>query len=183
MAGAVERARWGVDVQTTRRNSNDWHIVHGLEAGAVISAVESLPAHLQAMARYCWGPFTRDELAVDHEVLHAALVDRLQRTRLPGQGGADFPSVAAAGAMQALCRAAIHHHSQVTWPYRRPGLKGPRAIARWLDDERGEEIDVRRWSAAGRLSWSDVWDRILLLLDDWELQALAPVAGLMPQAA
>lgn len=43
MAYAQEIARMGAQVQTTQRNNNDWRIVNGLEAGAVISAVENQP--------------------------------------------------------------------------------------------------------------------------------------------
>lgn len=162
---------------------NDWKIVHGLECGQVIAAVERLPQHLQAMARYCWGPFTPEELAEDREWLHAALVSAMQRQRLPGQGHNELPPADSVRTLQALCWAAVYHHSQVTYPYNRPGLHSPKRIQRWLEEERGELIDVHRWSRAGRLSWSDVWRRMLTILDDWESQALGPVAALIPEAA
>lgn len=162
---------------------NDWKIVHGLEAGAVMSRVESLPQHLQSMARYCWGPFTPEELVEDREWLHTALVSAMQRQRLPGQGYDELPPADSVRTLQALCWAAIYHHSQVTYPYNRPGLHSPKRIQAWLQEERGELIDVHRWSRAGRLSWSDVWRRMMTILDDWESQALGPVAALIPQAA
>lgn len=111
---------------------NDWKIVHGLECGQVIAAVERLPQHLQSMARYCWGPFTPEELAEDREWLHTALVYAMQRQRLPGQGGNDYPSAESVHMMRELCWAAIYHHSQVTYPYNRPGLHSPQRIQRWL---------------------------------------------------
>lgn len=166
-----------------RLPDNDWCIVHGLECGQVIAVVERLPQHLQAMARYCWGPFTPEELVEDREWLHAALVTAMQGRRLPGQGHDDFPQMESVRIMQVLCWAAIYHHSQVTYPYNRPGLHSPKRIQHWLAEEQGVEIDVRRWSAAGRLSWSDTWGRMLTILDDWESQALGPVAELIPQAA
>lgn len=183
LAAAIEKARLGVDIQYSQRQNNDWRIVHGLEAGAVIAAIERLPQHLQSMARYCWGPFAAEELAEDREWLHASLVRAMMGRRLPGQGHDELPPADSVRTLQALCWAAIHHHSQVTYPYNRPGLYSPKRIQRWLEEERGQTIDVRRWSAAGRLSWSDVWRRMLTVLDDWESQALGPVAELIPQAA
>lgn len=183
MESAAEIMRLGTRVQHTQRQNNDWRIVHGLEAGQVISKVESQPQHLQVLCRVCWGPFTRDELAEDREWLHRALVVVMQQRRLPGQGNRERPTAEAVRTMQALCWAAIYHHGEVTWPYSRDGLVGPRAIQRWLVEEWGEEIDVRRWSAAGRLSWGDIWRQALTVLDDWEARALGSVSSLILEAA
>lgn len=162
---------------------NDWRIVHGLEAGQVISAVESQPMHLQALARYCFGPFTRDELAEDREWVHTALMHVGMQMRLPGQGQAERPPAEAARQLRWIVSAAIHHHAETTYPYNRPGLHNPRRIAVWIEEEHGEEIDVRRWSAHGRTCWKGVWERLLDTLDRWECAALAPVAGLIYSAA
>lgn len=162
---------------------NDWKIVSGLEAGAVISAVERQAPHLQALCRVCWGPFTRDELDADREWLHASLVRSMMGRRLPGQGDSERPSAEAFQQLVALSWAAIHHHGEATYPYNRAGLVGPRAIKRWLEEERGQTIDVGRWSREGRYSWDDVWRHLLTTLDEWESQALGPVAALIPRAA
>lgn len=183
MAGASEVAALKAKVQKTQKQNNDWRIVDGLESGVVISAIESQPQHLQAMCRYCWGPFTRDELAEDMEWLHLALVRSMMSARLPGQGDKSRLSAKAWRTLTALAWAAIYHHGEVTYPYNRQGLVGPRAIKRWLEDERGTTIDVRRWSAPARLSWSDIWCQMLTTLDDWESRALGPVAALMTWAA
>lgn len=183
MAQAAEMARLGARIQTTQLNNNDWAIVHGLEAGMVISVVESLPQHLQACARLFWGPFTRDELDDDRECVHHALVHAMQSRRLPGQGQDERPQVEAVRAMQELCWAAIYHHGEVTHPYGRRGLPGARSIDAWLQEERGFELDVRRWGAAGRLSWADVWRQMLNELDDWEAESLCVVSQLIDKAA
>ncbi|WP_427030884.1 hypothetical protein [Halomonas sp. H2] len=183
MAYAAEIARMGAQVQTTQRNNNDWRIVSGLEAGMVISAVERLPQHLQALARYCFGPFTRDELAEDREWLHAVLMQVALRMRLPGQGQSDYPNAEAARQLRWIVSAAIHHHAETTYPYNRPGLHNPRRIAAWIEEEHGEEVDVGRWSRSGRACWGGVWERLLDVLDTWECSALAPVAALIPKAA
>ena len=62
MESASEIMRLGARVQHTKKQNHDMQIAHGLEAGMVISAVERQAPHLQALCRYCWGPFTRDEL-------------------------------------------------------------------------------------------------------------------------
>jgi len=183
MESASEIMRLGARVQHTQKQNNDWRIAHGLEAGMVISAVERQAPHLQAMCRVCWGPFTREELAEDREWLHAALVRAMMGRRLPGQGDSEHPSTEAWRTLKALAWAAIYHHGEATYPYNRPGLAGPRAIKAWLEEERGTTIDVRRWSASGRLSWDDVWRQLRTILDDWESQALGPVAALIPRAA
>lgn len=162
---------------------NDWKIVSGLEAGQVISAVERQPQHLQALARYCFGPFTRDELAEDREWLHAALMHVGMQMRLPGQGQAERPPAEAAQQLRWIVSAAIHHHAETTYPYNRPGLHNPRRIAAWIEEEHGEEVDVGRWSRSGRACWGGVWERLLDTLDRWESQALAPVAALIQKAA
>ncbi|BCB62206.1 hypothetical protein HaloA020_29070 [Halomonas sp. A020] len=162
---------------------NDWRIVNGLEAGQVISAVENQPQHLQALARYCFGPFTRDELAEDREWIHAALMHVGMQMRLPGQGQAERPSAEAARQLRWIVSAAIHHHAETTYPYNRPGLHNPRRIAAWIELEHGEVVDVRRWAASGRTCWKGVWERLLDTLDRWECAALAPVAGLLVKAA
>lgn len=167
-----------------RLPDNDWRIVHGLECGQVIAAVEKLPQHLQALVRYCFGPFTREELAEDAEWVQLALYAKLQRdgVRLPGQGKG-LPTAEQLETLRYLCAAALYHHAEVTWPYSRPGLPTPRAVRAWMLDEFGAEVDVRRWSASGRACWGGAWEWMLRVLDSWEAQALAPVAELVPQAA
>lgn len=183
MESASEIMRLGARVQHTQKQNNDWRIAHGLEAGMVISAVERQAPHLQAMCRVCWGPFTREELAEDREWLHAALVRAMMGRRLPGQGDAEHPPAEAWRTLTALAWAAIYHHGETTYPYNRQGLTGPRAIKAWLEGECGQTIDVGRWSRAGRLSWSDVWRQLRTILDEWEGQALGPVAALIQRAA
>lgn len=183
MAYAQEIARMGAQVQTTQRNNNDWRIVNGLEAGAVISAVEDQPAHLAALARYCFGPFTRDELAEDREWIHTALMHVGMQMRLPGQGQAELPPAEAALQLRWIVSAAIHHHAETTYPYNRLGLHNPRRIAVWIEQEHGVVVDVRRWAASGRTCWKGVWEKLLDTLDRWECNALAPVADLIPKAA
>lgn len=183
MESASEIMRLGARVQHTQKQNNDWRIAHGLEAGMVISAVERQASHLQAMCRVCWGPFTRQELAGDREQLHRELVRAMMGRRLPGQGDAERPTAEAWRTLTALAWAAIYHHCESTYPYNRPGLAAPRAIKAWLEEERGTTIDVQRWSRAGRLSWDDVWRQLRTVLDDWESQALGPVAALIPRAA
>lgn len=179
MQYAAEIARMGAQVQTTQRNNNDWRIVHGLEAGQVISAVERLPKHMQALARYCFGPFTRDELAEDREWIHTALMHVGMQMRLPGQGQAERPPAEAARQLRWIVSAAIHHHAETTYPYNRPGLHNPRRIAAWIELEHGEEVNTRDWSRRDRSTWGGVWDRLLDTLDRWECAALAPVAALI----
>jgi len=183
MVYASQIAELGAQVQTTQRNNNDWRIVHGLEAGQVISAVESQPMHLQALARYCFGPFTRDELAEDREWIHTALMHVGMQMRLPGQGQAERPPAEAARQLRWIVSAAIHHHAETTYPYNRPGLHNPRRIAAWIEAEHGVVVDVRRWAASGRTCWKGVWERLLDTLDRWECAALEPVAGLLVKAA
>ena len=183
MAYAAEIARMGAQVQTTERNNNDWRIVHGLEAGQVISAVESQPMHLQALARYCFGPFTRDELSEDREWIHTALMHVGMRMRLPGQGQSERPSSEAARQLRWIASAAIHHHAETTYPYNRSGLHTPRRIAAWIEAEHGAEVNTRDWSRKDRSTWSGIWDKLLHTLDSWECEALAPVAKLTSKAA
>ncbi|MCC5904053.1 MAG: hypothetical protein JJT87_19250 [Halomonas sp.] len=183
MAYAQEIARMGAQVQTTQRNNNDWRIVNGLEAGAVISAVESQPAHLAALARYCFGPFTHDELAEDREWLHTALMHVGMQMRLPGQRQNERPPVEAVHQLRWIASAAIHHHAETTYPYNRPGLHNPRRIAAWIEVEHDETINVGRWTRQGRACWGGVWEHLLDTLDRWECAALAPVAALIFKAA
>lgn len=183
MVYASQIAELGAQVQSSQKQNNDWRIVNGLESGQVISAVERQPQHLQALARYCFGPFTRDELAEDREWLHAALMHVGMQMRLPGQGQAERPPVEAAQQLRWIVSAAIHHHAEATYPYNRPGLHNPRRIAAWIEEEHGEEVDVRRWAAHGRTCWKGVWEKLLDTLDRWECQTLAPVAGLIKTAA
>lgn len=177
MAGAIEQAKLGADVQRSRRRGNDWSIVHGLEAGAVISAVESQPAHLQALARYCFGPFTRDELAADAEAVQLALYRQLLEdgVRLPGQGRGK-PTAKQLETLRYLCVAALFHHGETTWPYQRQGLPTPKAVQCWLSDECGAVIDVRFWSRKDRACWAQYWNSALGHLDVWESETLGIVA-------
>lgn len=183
MAHVAEIARMGAQIQTTERNNSDWRIVNALEAGQVISAVENQPPHLAALARYCFGPFTADQLAGDRETVHAALMQAAAGLRLPGQGQNKYPTAEAARQLHWIASAAIHHHSQATYPYNRPGLKTPRRIAAWIYDEHGVEVELRDWTRRDRQTWGRVWERLLRELDDWESQALAPVAALIQRAA
>lgn len=157
--------------------------MNGLEAGAVISAVESQTQHLQALARYCFGPFTRDELAEDRECIHTALMHAGMQMRLPGQGQSERPPAEAAQQLRWIVSAAIHRHAETTYPYNRPGLHSPRRIAVWIKMEHGEMVDVGRWSRRRRVCWGGVWGRLLDTLDHWEGQSLAPVAALIFKAA
>lgn len=179
---ASQIAELGAQVQGTQKQNNDWRIVNGLESGQVISAVENQPPHLQALARYCFGPFTKDELAEDREWLHAALMQAALRMRLPGQGQSDYPTAEAARQLRWIVSAAIHHHAEVTYPYNRPGLHNPRRIAAWIEEEHGEEVNTRDWSRRDRSTWGGIWERLLDTLDRWECQTLAPVATLITSA-
>lgn len=173
----------GAQVQTTQSNNNDWRIVNGLEAGAVISAVENQPVHLAGLARYCFGPFTKDELAGDRERLHTALMQVSMTMRLPGQGQSERPPAEAARQLRWIASAAIHHHAETTYPYNRSGLRSPHRIAAWIKMEHGA-VDVGRWSRSGRVCWGGVWEQLLDTLDHWEGQSpLAPVAALIFKAA
>ncbi|MBS3668046.1 hypothetical protein KGA68_08930 [Halomonas boliviensis] len=184
MAYAQEIARMGAQVQTTQRNNNDWRIVNGLEAGAVISAVENQSAHLAALARYCFGPFTKDELSGDRETVEIALYQQMihNGVKLPGQGKGK-PTVQQLETLRYLCMAALYHHSEVTWPYSRPGLHSPKAVKKWFNEYLGAEIEVRFWTRGDRVAWGDVWKSILLILDYWERLALSPISKLLNKAA
>ncbi|MDP4557981.1 hypothetical protein Q9247_09825 [Halomonas meridiana] len=184
MAYAQEIARMGAQVQTTQRNNNDWRIVNGLEAGAVISAVENQPAHLAALARYCFGPFTKEELATDRETVEIELYQQMLRdgVKLPGQGKGN-PTAQQLETLRYLCMAALYHHSEVTWPYSRKGLHSPKAVRKWFNEYLDAEIDVRFWTRKDRASWGRVWNQLLLVIDDWECMALYPAAALIPIAA
>lgn len=183
MVYASQIAELGAQVQGTQKQNNDWRIVNGLESGQVISAVENQPQHLQALARYCFGPFTKDELAEDREWLHAALMHVGMQMRLPGQGQNKHPPAEVARQLRWIVSAAIHHHAETTYPYNRPGLYNPRRIAAWIEAEHGETVDVGRWSRSGRTCWGGVWERLLDALDVWECAALAPVAALIKKVA
>ncbi|WP_249325245.1 hypothetical protein [Vreelandella boliviensis] len=174
----------GAQVQTTQRNNNDWRIVNGLEAGAVISAVENQSAHLAALARYCFGPFTKDELSGDRETVEIALYQQMihNGVKLPGQGKGK-PTVQQLETLRYLCMAALYHHSEVTWPYSRPGLHSPKAVKKWFNEYLGAEIEVRFWTRGDRVAWGDVWKSILLILDYWERLALSPISKLLNKAA
>ncbi|MGY0552364.1 hypothetical protein ACW17M_04035 [Vreelandella sp. 2A-K22] len=184
MAYAQEIARMGAQVQTTQRTNNDWRIVNGLEAGAVISAVENQPVHLAALARYCFGPFTKNELAEDREIVEIALYQQMihEGVKLPGQGKGK-PTVQQLETLRYLCMAALYHHSEVTWPYSRPGLSSPNAVRKWFNEYLDAEIDVRFWSRKDRATWGQVWEQALLVLDGWEQESLQQVAALITIAA
>ncbi|OWV28102.1 hypothetical protein [Halomonas campaniensis] len=185
MAYAQEIARMGAQVQTTQRNNNDWRIVNGLEAGAVISAVERQPQHLQALARYCFGPFTKNELAGDREIVEIALYQQMihDGVKLPGQGKGK-PTAQQLETLRYLCMAALYHHSETTWPYLRKGLKNPRDLKEWMYDSFGIELDIRRWSSISHgAQWSKSWKQALDCLDSWEAEGLIPVASLIKSKA
>ena len=184
MAAASEIAQLGARVQTTQRNNNDWRIVHGLEAGAVISRVESLPPHLQALARYCFGPFTREELAEDRETVEIALYHQLlaDGVKLPGQGKGK-PTAQQLETLRYLCAAALYHHSEVTWPYSRQGLHTPKVIREWLFSQHGVELNTRFWTRVDRVTWRDAWDSALFILDNWECFSMKEVSSLLVKAA
>ena len=174
----------GAQVQTTQRSNNDWRIVNGLEAGAVISAVENQPAHLAALARYCFGPFTKEELAADRETVEIALYQQMLRdgVKLPGQGKGK-PTAKQLETLRYLCMAALYHHSEVTWPYSRQGLHSPKAVRKWFNEYLGEDIDVRFWRRRDRVTWGWLWDQALLVLDDWEQLVLHPLVIIAHKAA
>lgn len=184
MVYASQIAELGAQVQTTQRNNNDWRIVHGLEAGQVISAVESQPVHLQALARYCFGPFTKEELAADRETVEIALYQQMLRdgVKLPGQGKGK-PTAKQLETLRYLCMAALYHHSEVTWPYSRQGLHSPKAVRKWFNEYLGEDIDVRFWRRRDRVTWGWLWDQALLVLDDWEQLVLHPLVIIAHKAA
>lgn len=181
MAHAIEKARVGADIQLTSRPNNDALIVHGLEAGAVISRIEAQPAHLQGLLRYCFGPFTTAELAADATAVSEALYQTLldDGHHLPGQGNGR-PSPAKLQELYALCQAALYHHREITWPYRREGLSTAHLVRWYLEVVEGVTVSLRPWARDDRHDWQTVWHRALRVLGDWEGQGLAPVAALIP---
>ena len=174
LAGAIERAKLGRDIQTTQRQTQDSRIAHGLEAGAVISRVEAQPAHLQALLRICFGPFTRDELVDDGRAVVTALLRQATASQLAMPAGGDVVQ------LHCMCRAAVYHHAETTWPYRRQGLPTPQSVRSWVSDRCGHTL-MGRWRQAGRPAWHHIWEYCLQLLDDWEKQGLAPVAALLEE--
>ncbi|WP_163557558.1 hypothetical protein [Halomonas sp. NO4] len=182
MAQAIEKARVGADVQLTNYRPVDGRICHGLEAGQVISRVESLPAFLQSLLVVLFGPFTADELDADREWVQLSLFRALIESgvRPPARGkGNQVPSVEQLEAMRALCHAALYHHAETTWPYNRPGLPTVRSVKRCLWEEFELELDASNWSRQDRPSWGRVWRSALTCLQEWEGTALAPVAELL----
>ena len=183
IAAAIDRARIGAEIQETVRDQN-WCIVHGLEAGAVISRVEALAPHMRDLVLVCFGPYTQDELMDRRESVALALYRAflVAGRRLPGQGKSGPPAAATVEQLRALCQAALYHHSQTTWPYRRQGLSTPQAVRRWMWEECGVNLEGR-WSNAGRVDWDSVWAWLCARLDDWEASGLAPVSALARRRA
>lgn len=183
MAYAQEIARMGTQVQTTQRNNYvtncEW-----TGSGCVISAVENQPVHLAALTRYCFGPFTKGELAGYREIVEIALYQQMihEGVKLPGQDKGK-PTVQQLEALRYLCMAALYHHSEVTWPYSRPGLHSPNAVRKWFNEYLGAEIDVRFWTRKGRTTWGCLWGQALLIIDRWEQRVLQRVAVLIRMAA
>lgn len=70
--------------------------------------------------------------------------------RLLGQEQADLPLAEAEQQLRWIVSSAIHHHAETMYPYNRERLPNSRRIAAWIEDEHGEAIEVRRWSAHGR---------------------------------
>ncbi|WP_239261571.1 hypothetical protein [Halomonas sp. McH1-25] len=180
MAGAIDRARLGNVVQATQKQNNDWRIVHGLEAGAVISRVEALPVHLKAMALYCYGPLTREERGEYLDEIQVALYRELlaDGIRLPGQGRGK-PSQKQLNQFYWLCRAAAYHYAETTWPYSRSGLPTPKAVQRFMLEDYGVDVEVRDWARKDRSAWGGIWARILACLDTLDNRCLGVVAQLM----
>ncbi|GAB2799008.1 hypothetical protein GCM10027040_27510 [Halomonas shantousis] len=180
MAGAIERAQLGNVVQASVKQNNDWRIVHGLEAGAVMSVVEALPAHLKALALYCYGPLTREERDEYLDEVQVALYRELlaKGTKLPGQGKGK-PTQEMLNQLYWLCRTAAYHYAETTWPYSRPGLATPKAVQRFMADEYDVELDVHYWARRDRMTWGGVWVSATNALDDWDVVLLTPCAELM----
>jgi len=183
LARSIERARLGRDIQETHYPGQDGKIVHGLEAGMVISRVEALPDVPCSLVLYCFGPFTTEELEPEGEIIGAALFGSVidSGLRLPGQEAGKTPSVGVRQQLASLCLAALYHHSQTTWPYRRQGLPTPQAVRDWIS-QRGTALEGR-WSYGNRPAWRWIWERCLAQLDEWEREGLAPVAELVGEQA
>lgn len=162
---------------------NDWNIVSGMEAGQVMSAVESLPRYLQAFALYCHGPLERREREALAEMVQRHLHHELIASgeKVPGQGKSALPGAEKLEQLYWLCRAGVYHYSEIVAG--RHGLATPRSIQSWVYDECGCLIDVHRWSREGRACWGATWSQVLVTLDRWEADALAPVAALDCRAA
>lgn len=109
---------------------------------------------MAALARYCFGPFTKDELVEDRELVEIALYQQMihEGVKLPGQGKGK-PTVQQLETLRYLCMAALYHHSEVTWPYSRQGLHSPNAVRKWFNEYLGADIDVRFWSRRDRSTW------------------------------
>ncbi|MHB0775412.1 hypothetical protein [Halomonas sp. WWR20] len=151
---------------------NDWNIVSGLEAGAVLSVVDALPRHQRALALYCYGPLERRERDALAEVVQLALHHQLLAggTKLPGQGKG-LPTAESLDALYWLCLAAVYHYSETQAG--RPGLSTPQMIQRWMYEEHGLVIEVRRWSSKkDGHQWAEPWHAALKLMIEWEQDAL-----------
>mgnify|MGYP003646666856 FL=1 len=102
--------------------------------------------------------------------------------KLPGQGKGK-PTAQQLETLRYLCMAALYHHSEVTWPYSRPGLHSPKIVKKWFNEYLGAEIKVRFWTRDDRVTWGDVWEDILSILDHWEWLALAPLSAILNKVA
>jgi hypothetical protein len=182
MAGVIEKAKVGADIQMTQYPGQDRRIVHGLEAGMVISRVESLPMEQRCLVRFCFGPFTARELDGDRETIEGALFVRLAGSdlRIPGQAAGEKPTKRQLEQLSVLCDAALYHHAQVTWPYKRKGLSTPQAVRDWAEQVKGVTLEGR-WTYGNRPAWRWLWERCLSLLDYWESSGLAPLGELLAE--
>lgn len=182
MAGVIEKARVGADIQVTRFPGQDRRIAHGVEAGQVISRVEALPREQRALVLYLFGPYTHHELDPLRSVVEAALVVEVLGSdlRIPGQEKGREAASRARRQLEVLCAAALYHHGQVTWPYRRKGLPTPQAVRQWAEDEAGTPLEGR-WSYGNRPAWRHLWELCASRLDEWEKEGLAPVGELLHQ--
>lgn len=172
MSSVAERAKLGCEVQETRKQNQDGKIAHGLEAGAVVSRVDSLPPEQRELILAAFGPFEKDRLE-DHrnEVAKELVRQAMEKgIKTPGRD---------IGQVLRLCQSAVWHHVETTWPYRRQGLPTPQAVRSWIA-ERGGSLDGR-WTHVGRPGWWRLWAFCLDRLAEWEGEGLAPVAELLAE--
>ena len=158
IARAAEIARLGADIQNTAWHNSLNRAAHIAQAGKVLQAISSLPASLQKLGNWLYGPLSTEESNM--------IVEDVQELVFINSG-VDRSS----DELYWLTRAVMRDYQDLV--LERPmRLQTPQAIRGWLADTHGVNLDTRHWSR----EWKPVWQRLWNALDDLDAQALAPVA-------
>lgn len=158
---AVLKSRGSVKGRQSRSSVNsDDRIANGLEAGQILSVIDSLPSECKTLGMWCYTDEPTDETEVFEYIIDGLDQDCVEVNSLHG----------AEQVFQLVL--------MLMKDYRKRSMCG---LAMYTDSDLAEKLGVHRSQMNSKRYWGGIKDKIIAALDDIDRRALWPISEKIEQ--